>query len=250
MAAAAQVLFDYADAPVRVRDDLLDAHRRAWERLARPGTWWSGVERVALAALVRGAERCALCLQRREALSPLAVEGNHDHEGVLPEAAAEAVHQITNDPARLSRTWFDKTLAGGLSDAQYVEIVGVVVTVLSVDRFCRALGMPLRALPEPRPGEPSRQRPPGALPEAAWVPMIKESRATGSEADLYGMPRTGNVLRALSLVPDEVRSLLDLSAAHYLTSEQMLNLRAGRTLNRRQMELVAGRVSALNECFY
>ncbi len=126
----------------------------------------------------------------------------------------------------------------------------MVVTVLSIDRFCRALGIPVRTLPEPVPGEPSRYRPPGALPEDAWVPMIKESRAQGREAGLYPTPRTGNVIRALSLVPDEVRGLLDLSAAHYLSSEQMLDLDAGRSLDRRQIELVAGRVSALNECFY
>jgi hypothetical protein len=32
--------------------------------------------------------------------------------------------------------------------------------------------------------------------------------------------------------------------------EQMLDLGAGRTLDRAQLELVAGRVSALRECFY
>jgi hypothetical protein len=243
---------DYSDAPVPVREDLPAAHRRAFERLARPGAWWSGAERIAIAVAVRGAEAetCSLCQQRRQALSPLALEGVHDHDGALPDAAVEAIHQIALDPGRLSRAWFEKTLAGGLSDGHYVEIVGVVVTVLSIDRFCRALGVSPRPLPEALPGEPSRRRPAGALPEGAWVPMIKESRAKGEEAGLYGTPRTGNVIRALSLVPDEVRGLLDLSAAHYLTPEQMLDLAAGRSLDRRQIELLAGRVSALNECFY
>ena len=241
---------DYSDAPVPVREDLPAAHRRAFARLARPGTWWSGAERIAIADAVRGAEACSLCAQRRQALSPLALEGVHDHDGTLPDAAVEAIHQITIDPGRLSRAWFEKTLAAGLSDARYVEVVGVVVTVLSVDRFCRALGVPLRPLPAALPGDPSRRRPVGALPEGAWVPMIKESRAKGDEAGLYGSRRTGNVIRALSLVPDEVRGLLDLSAAHYLTPEQMLDLTAGRSLDRRQIELLAGRVSALNECFY
>ena len=33
-----------------MRADLVDAHRLAWEHIAAPGTWWSGVERVELAS--------------------------------------------------------------------------------------------------------------------------------------------------------------------------------------------------------
>jgi hypothetical protein len=81
--------------------------------------------------------------------------------------------------------------------------------------------------------------------------MIPAAAATGPEADLYPrVPKVPNVVRALSLVPDEVRGLLDLSAAHYLSPAQMMDLSAGRALDRLQIELLAGRVSALNECFY
>ena len=242
--------FDYADAPVPVREDLRTSQQRAWDRLARAGTWWTGAERVAIAAEVRQAPHCALCRERGDAPSPLAVAGTHDGLGALPDAAVEVVHQVTVDPARLSRTWFEKALAAGLGDAQYVEILGVVVTVLSIDRFCRGLGVPPRDLPAPVAGEPSRYRPAGALPEGAWVPMIAERRARGPEENLYGAPRTGNVVRALSLVPDEVRGLIDLSGSHYLGMDEMLDLSAGKTLDRVQIELIAGRVSALNECFY
>jgi hypothetical protein len=242
---------DYHDAPVPVRVDLVAAQSRAWERLARPGSWWTGAERVAIAAELRHAAGCALCRRRREALSPLAVAGQHDSLGALPEAAVEAIHQVANDPGRLSRVWFEKLLAAGLGDAPYVELLGVVVTVLSIDRFARALGLSPRPLPEPRPGEPARRRPAGAQAGEAWVPMIPAAAATGPEADLYPrVPKVPNVVRALSLVPDEVRGLLDLSAAHYLSPAQMMDLSAGRALDRLQIELLAGRVSALNECFY
>jgi alkylhydroperoxidase family enzyme len=240
----------FAEAPVPMREDIPAAHGRAWKRLAEPGTWWNGAERVAIAAEVRQAPHCSLCKERKAALSPQAVEGRHQRLGTLPEAAVEVVHQVVTDPGRLSRTWFEKTLATGLSDAQYVEIVGVVVSVVSIDALCRGLGVPPHPLPEPLPGEPSRRRPPQAEPEGAWVPMIGQGRASGAEADLFGGARTGNVIRALSLVPDEVRALRDLSAAHYLPERQMTDLGAGRALDRAQMELIAGRVSALNECFY
>ena len=233
-----------------VRDDLLAAHRRQWRRLAEPGTWWTGRERVAIAAEVRNAAHCPLCKERKAALSPHAADGQHRSSGGLPEAVVDVVHRVTTDPGRLSRTWFEKTLASGPSDAQYVELIGVVVTVFSIDSFCRGLGLPLHPLPEPVPGEPSRRRPPAARIEGAWVPMLPAGAATGPEADLWEARKTANVIRALSLVPDEVRGLKDLSAAHYMAPAEMMDFRPHGALDRTQIELIAAKVSALRECFY
>ncbi len=244
-------LLSYAEASVSVRGDLPAAHRRAWQRLAEPGTWWSGAERVAIAAEVRNAERCPLCRERRIARSPHAAEGLHESLGALSEAAVDVIHRVTTTPGQLSRSWYEKTLAAGLGEEAYVEIVGVVVTLVSIDQFCRGLGVPPHPLPEPRPGEPSRRRPPEAEPGVAWVPMIPAGGGTGPDADLFSHGRVANVLRALSLVPDEVRNLRDLSETHYLTLDLLIDPSASRgALDRRQMELIAGRVSALNECFY
>jgi hypothetical protein len=240
----------YADAPVPVRDDLPAAHQRQWQRLAEPGAWWTGAERVAIAAEVRNVANCPLCRERKAAPAPPAVDGQHAALGALSDAAVDVIHRVVSEPGRLSSSWFEKTCPAGLSDGQYVELIGVVVTVVSIDSFCRGIGVPLHPLPEPVPGEPSRYRPPAARLEGAWVPMIPVGNATGEESDLWTRGRTGNVIRALSLVPDEVRGLKDLSEAHYLSPEQMMDLRRGRTLDREQIELVAGRVSALRECFY
>ena len=240
--------FTYSDAPVPSRGDIAAAHRGAWERLAAPGNWWTGAERVAIAAEVRNAAKCALCSQRKAALSPEAAQGPHDRVSELPDPALDVVHRVTTDPGRLTRTWFERTLAAGLSDAQYVEIVGVVVAVVSIDSFHRGLGLAPEPLPEPEPGEASRYRPASARSDGAWVPMI--DKASGDEADLW-RGRTANVIRAMSLVPDAVRQLKDLSRAHYLPLEMVVDASASRgSLTRPQMELIAGRVSALNECFY
>ncbi len=252
----------YSAALVPVRDDFAAAHTRFWQRLASPGAWWTGAERVAIAAEVRHARHCVLCQERQKALArlrrrrasspctPAAVEGHHDHRGVLPDAAVEVIHRVVTDPGRLSWQWFEKTLAAGLSAEQYVEIIGTLVAMVSIDSFCRGIGVPLHPLPEPQPGAPSYYRPPGAMQEDAWVPMIPVDRATGAEADLYG-GQAGNVIRAMSLVPDEVRTLCDLSTAHYLPMGQVRDPSAAAgALNRMQMELIAGRVSALRQCFY
>lgn len=62
--------------------------------------------------------------------------------------------------------------------------------------------------------------------------------------------RSAYVIRALSLVPDEVRAWQELAEAQYLSSARMMGFDTGRAIDRSQMELIARRVSALNECFY
>lgn len=242
-----------------VRDDLTAAHARYWGRLARPGASWSGPERVALAREARHAPGCAYCRRRRAVLSPFAAEqGVHDvapgNAGLLPAPAVDAVHRIVNDASRLTRRWYEQTLADGLTDVRYVELAGTVAAMVSIDAFCRAVGASLHPLPEPEPGAPTGYRPAAARDDGqAWVPMVSFDNSGTPEADLWPPKRTGNVIRALSLAPDEVRTLNDLGGAHYvdhLLVRDPSAARAGGALTRAQIELVAGRVSILNDCFY
>jgi len=242
----------YAAAAVPVRPDLAAAHARAWDALGRPGSWWTAAERIAIAAATRAAATCALCRDRKAALSPYTIDGSHDGPGGLPAPAVDAVHRITTDPGRLQRAWLEALRADGLDDGAYVELIGIVTTVIGTDSFCRAIGVPPHALPAPEPGAPSRRRPAAARDEGAWVPTIPSGAATGAEADLYAdIPgRVPNVIRALSLVPDALRGLKDLGAAHYMATADMTDLTRGRSIDRAQMELIAARISALRECFY
>lgn len=243
---------DYGAAGLPVRDDVQAAHRFIWEHLRAPGAWWTGEQRVAIAAEARRADGCGLCRARKAALSPNAVAGDHDTAGALPASIVDVTHRIRTDPGRLSRAWFESVIAGGLAEPAYVELVAVVTLLTGVDYFCRTLGVALFALPEPRPGEPSRYRPAAAKPGTAWVPMIDPEDATGAEADLYPpSPLIPNIVRALSLVPDAVRALRVSSDAHYLPIAEIGNPAARlQALDRMQTELIAARVSALNQCFY
>jgi hypothetical protein len=231
-----------------VRTDLAEAHRRAWDHIARPGTWLTGAERVAVADETRRARDCALCRERKAALSPYTVEGSHDHAGLLSDAMVDEIHRVTTDAARLTEKWQNGLVADGLSIEAYVEVLGVAVIAISVDRFHHAMGFALEALPAPIPGEPTRERPNDIVEGEAWVPMM----ASAAIAKLVRLPasQAPYVIRALSLVPAEVLAWGDLSDAQYIATDDMLDFGSTRALDRSQIELVAGRVSALNECFY
>jgi alkylhydroperoxidase family enzyme len=245
------VEIDYSGAPVAVRDDLKETHAFLWEHVRSPGCWWSGAERVAMVRTARGAAECRLCKERQAALSPNAVQGTHGSDGALPQNVVEVVHRVRSDPGRLSREWYERRLAAGLTDAAYVEIVGVVALSAGVDYFARALGVPPLALPEPKSGAPSGYRPAGAVGGTAWVPMVEPEGALGPEAGLYeNAAFVPNIMKALSLVPDEARALRRSSDTHYVPAERIPDPSARRVLDRMQMELVASRVSALNQCFY
>ena len=240
----------YAEAPAPVRADIVAAHGRAWQRIARPGTWHSGETRIRIAAETRNARNCRLCAARKAALSPYSVAGEHDSLGDLPDLLVDAIHRIATDPGRLTRKWCRGLLDRGLADTEYVETVGVVCTTISLDTFARAMGMEPLPLPEPVAGEPSRVRPASASQGAAWVPWIAPGDAADDELDMFG-PEHANIHRAMSLVPAEARGFFDLVETQYLQRHQMRDFdREFRAITHAQIELIAGRISAINQCVY
>ena len=242
----------YAAAPYAIRDDLAASHARAWSRIARPGAWWDGADRIAIAAETRHAWGCALCRRRKEALSPSAVEGSHDSLGRLPEIVVEVVHRVLTDPGRLGERWYRSIVAGGLTEEQYVEVVSVVAHIVAIDTMTRGLGLGALPLPEPESGSPSHYRPAGAQPGGAWVPWVEPANARPAEAGIYPSDRPpANIMEAMSLVPDEVRSFFDLVTHQYLPGAVMRDFsREHRAISHPQIELLAARVSALNRCLY
>jgi hypothetical protein len=234
-----------------MRDGLRRELARAWRRLAEPGTWWSGAERLALAGEVRAARSCALCRKRKAALSPYGIDGAHDSAGTLSEPVVDAVHRLATDAGRLTRRGLEGVLGRGLSEEQYVEAVGVVALVTALDTFDLALGRPERSLPSPMPGEPSRSRPAGARRDLAWVCTVAPEALLPGDPDPYALHGAKNIHRALSLVPQEVINFFDLDVELYLKDHEIRDFgREYRALTHPQIELLAGRVSALNGCYY
>lgn len=253
----ANVTNDFANCNVPVREDMANAHAVVLSRLARPGAWWTGAERICIAAEARAANTCPFCVERKQALSPYTIEGEHTidqmTEGVLTEPIIAMVHMMVTDVTRITQKAIEDLAQAGFSDGHYVEALGIVVAIRSMDQTCRGLGVTPHALPSPVAGEPTSARPGPLVDGEAYVPMLAREQPNAPDEDLWGADfakTIPNVARALSLVPDAVRDWFALSDVQYIPAGKFGAVSEGRNLSRPQIELLAGRVSALNDCFY
>ena len=243
----------YKDVGLPVRKDITAAHRRTWKRLSEAGTWLTGAERVAIAREVRAASDCNLCRVRKDSLSPNSINGNHDNTGRFSDNEIEQIHRICTDPGRLSRAWYQGLRDGGMEEERYVETVEVIALIVAVDTFTKGLGLDAWPLPESQPGIPTKGRPSAARRQMAWVSTLDPRDAIGTEdEDLYaGRPSAAHIYQAMSLVPNSVKAFFDLVENQYLPPKAMTDFENEyRAINHAQIELVAGRVSALNQCVY
>jgi hypothetical protein len=205
---------DPGPAALAAFDQLLD---REWERLANAGTWWTGGERVAIAADARLASV------------------SEKPSGVLPPPIQEATRRIAAEPAGIRDTDVARWELEGLDPFAYIEVTGIVSRLMALDTASFGLGRSLRELPDQESGEPSRVKPAGAMITTGWAPTIGPATAPGS----------------LSAVPAEAEAMFDLHDVLYATMDQMFEMQLEREgLKRPQIELVAARTSRLNECFY
>ena len=236
----------YANSAFPVRQDLAAIHEQQLNELGRPGTWGTGAQRLAIAAEARKAGIEAGVLEEPE-------DGGAASEIELPQVVRTVVRRLALSPKDIDEAFYNDARSGGLSDTEYVEIVGLVSRVTDMDIFARGIGVALRPLPQPQPGEPSRERPEAAIQELAWVPTIPNPPDGGEAADeLYGGHSRPYIIRGMSLVPDELRKHVELEEVQYLPIRHILerNYKHHDGLTRSQVEVVAGRVSALNECFF
>ena len=189
---------------------------REWARLAAPGTWWTGAERVEIAAVARAAR----------AGVPLPTTG-------LAGAAVKAAARLSADP-HVDLAWGEGLEQRGLERPAYVEILGVVARLDAVDTFRFGIGAPTRPLPDPRAGEPSRAGVAEAEIDGGFVPTVGPAFPTS----------------ALSAVAAEQEAQEELHGVLYMTIEQMGDLEIELDLGRAQIEFVAARTSLLNDCFF
>lgn len=190
---------------------------REWARLARPSSFFTGAERVALAEEAR-----------RERT------GDPTPTGGASQAAAEAARRLATKAMDIREDWVEDLEARGLGRLAYTEIVGLVSRVEAIDCFEFGVGRPLRDLPSPVPGEPTGEVDPEAAMNGAWVPTV-------------GAPEAPV---ALSAIPNDHEALHDIHGAFFITAEQITEFGLVKDLIRPQMEIIAARTSMVNDCFY
>ena len=221
--------FSYTASGTSVPALISESHRAAWERIASPGSWWTGAQRVEAARLARDA-------RAKRNLPPWQRQEDPAAGSLLPEVAVDVVRRVAVDVHSLTRDSVPG-LVEELGDAAYVELCAVVVCATAIDAFAEALGVDFEPLPEPRPGEPDGQRPEGLAHDGAFVQMNADSSGP-------------NVGRALSLAPQDNATFFGLVGSMYALADFGQMVWEDKALSRPQVELVAARVSAINECFY
>lgn len=224
-----------------IRESTASTFREVWQKLGNSGPNWSGRDRMDIIREARASLDCKLCEQRLDALSPNAVTGDHDTVTALDSAAIEVVHRLRTDPARMTKSVFKTAMNDGLTDCQYVELVGVVATSVIIDTLHQALGLDVPDTLVGSTALPTGEQPPADVVEAgAWV-RIAPGDGKLNEA---GIPRQANIVRSMGLVP----SIIALFFAVMREAYFLVNLPI--SISRSQAEFIAARVSALNQCFY
>lgn len=205
------------------------AHNATLEAIASPGAWWNGPDRLAIVRAARAAPACVFCAERDQ--PTLDINGEHDNDGELPPIAVEAVHAIRNDSGRLTRRWFNDVIDMGLLPEAYVELAAVTASSVIVDTIAQGTGLDMPELPDPSSGAPTLERSEDVEDAGAWLPIARQGRA--------------NILRSLGLVPSALKLFFGtFGRSYYMAPDSQF------ALDRGQVELVAARVSAVNECFY
>lgn len=191
---------------------------QALAALAGPGSYFTGAERLAIAAQARVARGDA-------ATAP-----------ALAPTLEQTAHRIAADAISTRPHHIAEWTAAGYDELAYVELVAVVAMISTIDSYHHGIGRELPPLPLPVAGDPVPVIGEGAKKMNAWLPTVGIALAP----------------TALSALPNEKANKDALNKPLYLADDVIhkYDVEPGRELTRPQMELVAARTSWLNECFF
>lgn len=211
---------------VVVRADLVEAHRCSLAHVAQPGARLSAARRVQIGAVARDAY--------------LAGRPSPPWERPYGDPALDVAYRLARHAGTITEQWYEQIITEGMHPLEWVEIVGIVISTIPPVAFARAIGSVLPGFPDPVAGAPHGREADELAPATLnWVPVA-------APAD-----KTASVVQALSALPDEWDNLWRLAASQYMSDIQMADPKWNRgTLSRPQMELLAGRISRVRECFF
>ena len=217
-----------------VPEAMIESFNACWERIAEPGEWWTGKERIAIVEEVRKA-RDNSPSKNAQSLSDLSIEASP----VISRLVTEIVWKVTNNAHEIEEKWAKEAI-DLIGEGQYSELVSLVVNIVPVDIFCLLLGRPVVSLPVPKNGKPTKSVPEGLSDGGAFLPWRTEN---------WVGP---NVARALSFVPKDNALRMKLVESMYAGADKFISMiwDDNEPLSRSQVEIIAARTSSINECFY
>ncbi len=192
------------------------------QRFALPGTWFNGEQRIGIAEVVRAAR--ASGSQEDDQLST----------DCLSEVEVLSTRKIAIDAHTIDRSWVEQSISDGLDELPFVELTAITAQLSALDTYRIGIGESPRKLPEPKSGEPAREKVKGAKINRGWLPT----------RGVAGAPN------CFSAVADENKALMDIHSVIYLSMPEMMDTSIVKNLHRSQIELLAARTSNYNDCFY
>ena len=199
--------------------------------LGKTGAWWTGHQRIEIANEVRNSERPAL----DERTNDLSQYSHEETESISPYVKA-VIRKITYESSTIDRDTYD-SIVEVLGEDRYAELAAIVTQVVPVFTLADILGYPREKLPNAHDGAPTKERPEDLVNDVAFLPTFSPR----------GLP---HVAVSLSLAQaDNARRMLLVRSMYSGTNFGEM-VWEHRSLSRQQIELVAARTSAINECFY
>ncbi len=214
-----------------VSKEIIDSFEIIWEHLGQSGSWWSGSQRIAIAQHVRRSAPRPLW-DKAPALDTLP----DDYDGELTSFEIGVVERVTVEPSSIDFEVY-KHIVERMGEDKYAELAAVVSQVVPIDHVHDALGIEREELPLAIDSEITMERPEGLVFDVGFLPTLPAE----------GLPHVAVAL-SLALADNARRMLLVRSMYSGQSFGEMVWTH--RSLSRPQVELVAARTSALNECFY
>ena len=227
----------YGHARFPVPSLVLEAHRTWLDAVAAPGSWWTGGQRLEFISAVWSA------MDDNDPLPPWVTPTAATRVQVgseLPSAAHDVAYRLGRHAGTCTEAWYTAALAAlAVDPPAYVELVALAATAAAVHGFARGMAIERPVLPPAQPGQPDRIAPDLVPATLNWVPVRPPADQRAA------------VVQALHAVPRDFDLAWSMAAAQYMPDAEMVDLNWQRgVLHRRQLELVAARVSLIRECFF
>lgn len=212
-------------------EEIINSFQIIWEYLGQPGAWWTGPQRIEIAEEVRRSAPRPLWDR-----APLLADLPDTLNGELTLFEQAVVERVTVDPSSIDQATYDQ-IVERIGEDKYAELASIVTQIVPIDHLHDALDIEREKLPLAAEGNIGMQRPIGLVNGVGFLPTLPTD----------GLPHVA-VSLGLALA-DNARRML-LVRAMYSGKSFGDMIWTHRSLSRPQVELVAARTSALNECFY